>query len=201
MSEQTKLIKQSYDQMVEAYANERHQLRSDKYLRDFEQLLPKQGSVLDLGCGNGVPVAEYLIKRGFLVTGIDISSEQIKRAKQNCPRGEFILGDLEELQMGEYFVDGVVSFYTIFHLPRTNHLRILKTINSFLPIGGALLITMGDRDFEGFHSLYGEKMWSSHYGPAKNVELVQKAGFEIILDEIDTSGRERHQIILAKKIS
>jgi hypothetical protein len=59
---------------------------------------------------------------------------------------------------------------------------------------------MGDRDFEGIHDFYGVKMWSSHYAPAKNSQLVTQAGFEILLDEVDTSGREKHQIILAKKI-
>lgn len=200
MANLTDLIKEGYDQMAEAYANERHFLRSDKYLRKLEQVIPRQASILDLGCGNGLPVAENLLKKGYLVTGLDISPVQIKAARKNCPRGEFLAADLLELKPHEYSVEAIVAFYSIFHLPRKKHLKFLQTLNTFLPIGGWLLITMGDKDFEGFHRLHGVKMWSSHYDPVKNSFLVSEAGFEIELDEIDLSSREKHQIILARKV-
>lgn len=187
--------------MAKQYADSRHFLRSDQFVSKFEQLLPRQANILDLGCGNGLPVAAYLLKKGHLVTGIDISPTQIKIAQKNCPRGEFLVADIDELADGEYSVDGVVCLYALFHLPRAKHLRILKTINTFLPIGGHLLLTMGDKDFEGIHSMFGAKMWSSHYGPNINSKLVMDAGFKIELDEINTSGQEKHQFVLAKKIT
>lgn len=36
-------------------------------------------------------------------------------------------------------MDAVVSFYTIFHIPRDKHQKLLKTIISFLPRNGLLL--------------------------------------------------------------
>ncbi len=200
MSSQASLIRDSYNQIAEAYANERHYLKSDKYLRKLEQVIPKQASILDLGCGNGLPVAETLLKKGYLVTGLDISPVQIKAAKKNCPRGEFLVANMQDLKHYEFAVDVVVAFYSIFHLPRHRQLKFLETINTFLPIGGWILITMGDKDFEGFHRLHGAKMWSSHYDTVKNSFLVMNAGFEIELDELDLSSREKHQIILAQKV-
>lgn len=199
MPSQTSLVRAGYEQMAKQYAASRHFLRSDQFVSKFEQHLPRQASVLDLGCGNGLPVASYLLKKGHLVTGVDISPTQIKLAQKNCPRGEFLVADIAELSYDQYKVDGVVCLYALFHLPRTLHLRILKTINSFLPIGGQLLLTMGDKDFEGTHLMFGAKMWSSHYGPNINSRLVKDAGFEIDLDEVSTSGQEKHQFILAKK--
>jgi SAM-dependent methyltransferase len=197
----TDSIKKTYNQLAHLYNQDRKSLGNSRYLSKFIQLLKPQSYVLDLGCGNGLPVAKTLLKKGHLVTGIDISQTQINLAKKNCLQGEFLLGDMAKLKNGQYSVDGVLSFYTIFHLPRTQHLAILQKINSFLPEGGPLLISMGDKDFEGMHDFYGSQIWSSHYGPAKNRQLVEQAGFEILLDEIDTSGREKHQIILAKKNS
>ena len=43
--------------------------------------LPKQARVLDVGCGCGVPIASTLAAR-HRVTGIDISVERIKQARQ-----------------------------------------------------------------------------------------------------------------------
>lgn len=46
---------------------------------------------------------------------------------------------------------------------------------------------------------YGAKMYWSHFGPEENRKIVEETGFEIILDEIDIEGEEKHQVILAKK--
>ncbi len=195
------LVKAGYNQVAAAYNHERDQLKSSKYLNKLLQHLPAEASILDLGCGMGIPIDRDLLKKNHLVTGIDIAETQIALAKKNCPTGNFLVKDISQLRPYEYRVDAVVSFYTFFHLPRTTHHQLLSTIATFLPKHGWLLITMGDRDFEGVHDFYGTKMWSSHYAPAKNFQLVTQAGFQIRLDEIDSSGREKHQIILAEKIS
>jgi hypothetical protein len=42
-------------------------------------------------------------------------------------------------------------------------------------------------------------MYWSHYGPEKNREIIERAGFEVILDEIDASRIDKHQVIMAVK--
>jgi cyclopropane fatty-acyl-phospholipid synthase-like methyltransferase len=194
------LIRKSYNQVAKAYAEDRVSWRGNKYLQRFIRELPKGAEILDLGCGDGVPVAEILIKKNFLVTGLDISEVQIQRAIRNCPRGSFQVKDMSSLEEGEYQVDAVVAYYSIFHLPRKTHLSFLKKINSFLPVSGKIIITMGDKDFEGFHDFYGVQMWSSHYGLEKNKELVREAGFEILFEDVDKRANEKHQIIIAEKL-
>lgn len=193
------LVKKGYNQIAHLYNKNRDSFHSDKYLYKFIDLLPKQAEVLDIGCGDGLPVDQILIKKGFLVHGIDISSVQIDLARKNCPTGNYQVKDMMDLESNEFQVGGVVSFYALFHIPRSEHLQMLKKINSFLPTGGFLLITMGDKDFEGEHDLYGAKMYSSHFGPTKNRQLIEQAGFEIMMDEIDHSARETHQILICKK--
>ena len=194
------LIRKSYNQAASAYAKDRISWLSNKYLERFVRELPKGAEVLDLGCGDGVPVVEFLTKKNFLVTGIDISEVQIQRARKNCPRASFIVKDMSLLEDAEYQVDAVLAYYSIFHLPRKEHLSFLNKINSFLKPAGKILITMGDQDFECFHDFYGVKMWSSHYGLEKNRELVKAAGFEILFEDLDKRANERHQIIIAQKL-
>ena len=193
------LVKKGYDSMAKEYLANRERLKSGKYLQKFLKYLPKNSTILDLGCGAGVPVDDVLIKAGHTVVGIDISPEQIKLARKNCPKGQYMVGDIAELTAREYVVQGVVMFYTLFHLPRTAHARILRVIAENMVTGGLLLVTMGDRPFEGEHKLYGQPMWSSQWGTAENRRMIEKAGFRIIVDEMDLSGGERHQIILAQK--
>ena len=194
------IVRDGYDRMANKYLSERDKLKTAKYLQQLMKYLPKNAKVLDLGCGAGVPVDDILIKAGHEVLGLDISKEQIKLARKNCPRGDYLVADIAELKESEYKMDGIVCFYTLFHLPRTQHKKLLTIMSSFLPKNGMLLVTMGDREFEGRHVMHGEEMWSSQFGTARNHQIVCEAGFEILMDEIDRSGGERHQIILARKL-
>ncbi len=194
------LVKDSYNQIAETYLQTRNQFKNLKYLEEFVKLLKPGAEILDLGCGAGKPVDEFLVKNGFKVIGLDISENQIKLAKKNVPEGKFYLKDISLLKRGEYQVDAVVSFYTIFHIPRETHFELFEKINSFLPKEGLILVTMGSSDWEGTEDdFHGAKMCWSHYGQEKNREIIEKAGFEILFNEIDTTGGEKHQIIIGKK--
>ena len=65
---------------------------------------------------------------------------------------------------------------------------------------GLLLVTMGSSDWVGTEKdFFGGEMSWSHYDANSNKELIKKAGFKIIFEEIDTSGNEKHLVVLAKK--
>ena len=195
------LVKKGYDKIAEKYLQDRNQFKNLKYLEKFIKLLKPGTKILDLGCGAGKPIDEFLIKKGFKVIGLDISENQIELAKKNVPKGEFYLKDMSLLKRGEYQVDAIVSFYAIFHISRENHFELFEEINSFLPKKGFILVTMGSSDWEGTENdFHGTKMYWSHYDSMKNREIIEKAGFEILLNEIDTSGGEKHQIIIGKKV-
>ncbi len=189
-----------YNRVAHLYQADREHLRSGPYLRQFMALLPPQSEVLDLGCGSGVPVAQALLKAGHLVTGLDNSATQISLARKHLPNGSFILRDVQTLQAQEFSVQGVVMLYTLFHIPRGQHQDLLSTIATFLPSHGSLLISFGDTDFEGFHDFYGATVWSSQFGPETNRRLLSLAGFKILNQSIDTSGRERHHMVVCEKI-
>lgn len=194
------LVKFGYNKVAETYLSNRDQFSNNKYLEKLTELLKPGATVLDIGCGSGVPVDKYLVDKGFKVIGIDFSEKQIELAKKNVPQAAFEVEDMMELKMDEYQVDAVVAFYAISHTPRETHQDLFNKINSFLPKGGLVLVTMGIGDYEGLEDdFHGVKMWWSHYGADKNIEIVKKAGFEILFSEIDDSGGESHLIILAKK--
>ena len=195
------LVKEGYNKVAKTYSAQRDLFKNDKYLVELTKLLKPNSTVLDIGCGAGIPVDKYLIGKGFTVIGIDISDEQIKLAKQNIPNATFEVKDMSDLKEGDYQVDGVVAFYAIFHTPREKHQELFKKINSFLPLGGLILVTMGSGEWEGTEDdFHGSKMWWSHYGAEKNKEIIKNAGFDILFAEVDTSGDEKHLVILAKKV-
>jgi cyclopropane fatty-acyl-phospholipid synthase-like methyltransferase len=194
------LVRKGYNKIARKYMEVRDQFTNDRYLMMLNNLLKPNSKILDLGCGAGKPVDKFFIYHGHNLIGIDISEKQIKLAKRNTPQASYAVKDISDLRKGEYQVDAVVSFYTILHLPRETHQELFDKINSFLPEGGLALVTMASSEWEGIEDFYGVDMYFSHYGTKKNRAIIETAGFEVLLDEIDTSGGERHQVILARKL-
>lgn len=194
------LVKEGYNKAAENYSAERDSFQNQKYLEKLIEYLSTGSTILDLGCGSGIPVDKYLTEHNYKVLGIDISEKQIELAKKNLPEQFFEVKDMSELQETEYQADAVVSFYAIFHMPKEQHEELFKKINTFLPENGLILVTMGSSEWEGIEEdFHGAKMFWSHYGAEKNKEIVRQAGFEILFDEVDDSGGEKHLVILARK--
>lgn len=193
-------VRRGYDAAAESYSAERDQFESQKHLERFRALIPPPGEVLDVGCGSGIPVDRYLVEEGYSVTGIDLSPKQIELAKGSVPGAHFEVMNMLDLRSGQYDVDGILSFYAIFHTPRERHEELLNTLASFLRPGGVMLITMGASDYEGTEEdFHGVEMYWSHYDPPRNRELVEKAGLTVVSDEIDEGGSEHHQVIIARR--
>lgn len=195
------LVKKGYDQAAENYLSSRGQFRNLKYLEELNKFLKPKSLILDIGCGAGKPIDEWLINKGHKVIGIDISEKQIELARKNVPLGQYETKDMSELKEGEYKVDAVVSFYAIFHTQRESHQELFKKTASFLSKDGLILVTMGAEEWEGKEEdFYGAEMYWSHYGADKNKEIIQRTGFEIVLNEIDKQENENHQVVIARKI-
>ncbi len=200
MSKDKDLVRKGYDKIARRYMLVRSQYVNHPYLERLNNLLKPRSVILDLGCGAGKPIDRFFINNGHSVIGIDISKKQIKLAKSNVPEARYTVKDISDLEREEYQVDAVVSFYVILHIPRETHEELFSRINSFLPAGGLILLTMGSSEWEGIEDFYGTKMYFSHYRPKKNKEIIERAGFEVILNAIDASREEEHQVILARKM-
>lgn len=195
----SELVRRGYEIAADAYARGRDNFENVRFLSELAGRLKKRATVLDLGCGSGRPVDRFLVDRGFKIIGLDISERQIALAKRNVPEATFTVSDMTKLRDKEFHVDAVVSFYAIFHTPRGLHADMFRCIRSFLDAGGWILVSMGAREAEGTESdFHDSEMYWSHYGPEKNRVLIEQSGFVIELDEIDESGGERHQIVLAR---
>ncbi|GAB4028021.1 MAG: class I SAM-dependent methyltransferase [Candidatus Microgenomates bacterium] len=195
-----KQVLSAYEQLGKKYLDYRLALKSDTYVKMFLRQLGKNSSVLDVGCGVGIPVDDLLIKAGHEVVGIDLSPSLIELARKNVTGASYHVQDMRNLRMGDYVVDGLVCLYAIFHIPRSEHKRMLETFASFLPTGGWMLISMGDRAYEGVHEMYGVVSYSSQWGSVENRRIVESAGFRIHFEEFATSNGERHQVIIARRI-
>ena len=155
--------------------------------------------MLDLGCGTGVPVAQYLVRKGCRVVGVDQSAGMLEIARRAVPEAELIQADMCELNLEGSFA-AVIAWDSVFHVERTYHQAVFMKIHELLTPGGWLLLSAGGTGHEGFTSeMFGHKFFYSGYEPAETLRLLQAAGFEVELCEVDDPSSRGHIAIIAKK--
>ena len=115
--------------------------------------------ILDVACGTGVLIPDYL-KRGVAsVTGIDISPKMAEIAKAKFPQPEvtILCGDVETADFGKPF-DCVVVYNAFPHFPDPE--RLIQTLSGLLKPGGTLTVA---------HGMSREKIDAHHHGTASHV--------------------------------
>jgi SAM-dependent methyltransferase len=136
-----------YDLIADWYANTRG--ASNVGVPELESLtasLPHGASVLDVGCGNGVPLTRTLLESGCKVVGVDSSARMLERFQANCPGTPFICSSIQSVDFQGRVFDAAVAWGVLFHLPHDEQRKAIAKIASALKAGGLFLFTSGDED-------------------------------------------------------
>ncbi|MBX9579077.1 MAG: class I SAM-dependent methyltransferase [Gemmataceae bacterium] len=159
--------------------------------------LPAGAAVLDVGCGCGRPIAEYLAGRGFRVTGLDGSARLLDHARRAVPAAAFVHGDMRTADPGGPF-DAAVAWDSVFHLPRPDQTSMFARLAGWLVPGGRLLIALGGSADDGFTSdMHGETFFYSGHAPAHALRLLAAAGFAVEHWAVDEPSSRGHVAVLA----
>jgi cyclopropane fatty-acyl-phospholipid synthase-like methyltransferase len=183
------LVGRGYDVIGERFAEWRDRIVGDPRREWEEELVSRLqdgARVLELGCGAGVPDTQRLAKR-FRVTGVDVSAEQIRRARSAVPKAEFVQADFTSLDLEPESCDAVVSFYAFNHVPRELLALTFARIAGWLVRGGLLMTALGTGDIEAWTGDFlGAPTFFSSFPPETNTRLVREAGFVILRDQLVT---------------
>ncbi len=178
------MVAQGYDQIAEKHhwwAGHTRAEERQQYTTFIVEQVPGGASVLELGCGVGLPTTHTLAQH-FQVTGVDISARHIMLARQNVPNATFLHADMTALAFPPASFDAVVAFYSLIHVPRDEQPGLLRDIAGWLKPGGLLVATMGASDVaEDIQPDWiGAPMYWSHFDSPTNQRLVQEAGLQIV---------------------
>ena len=114
--------------------------------------------ILDVGCGTGRHVIE-LSKRGYTVTGIDLSESQLQRAKEKAERDHlkinFIKQDARNLPYNNEFDMAIMLCEGGFPLMETDEMNyeILRSVSKSLSVHGKFIFTTLNGLFPLYHSV------------------------------------------------
>jgi cyclopropane fatty-acyl-phospholipid synthase-like methyltransferase len=98
-------------------------------------------TVLDLGCGPGVPISETLIKRGLNVYGVDASASMVAAFKTRFPTTSVQCAAVEDSDFFCRSFDGVVAWGLFFLLDAATQHHLIAKVAAFLASNGKMLFT------------------------------------------------------------
>lgn len=169
-------LARSYDTVAAAYERQfvgelDAKPRDRELLSAFAETLPRGGPVLDVGCGPGQIGAALRIGT-HPVLGVDVSPAMARLAAARLDAA--VVGDVLRLPVAAARAAGVVAFYSLIHVPRTQLGSAVEELARVLRPGGKVLAA--------FHEGEGERRADEFLG-----EPVPFVATLFALDELFTT--------------
>ena len=142
-------------------------------------LVPPGGSVLDIGCGAGEPIARYVSERGYSVTGVDSSPAMITKFRSRLPGQQALVANMRTLSLRPLF-RGILAWDSFFHLNHEDQRRMFPIFRAHAAPRAALMFTSGPAYGEAIGRLEGEPLYHASCDAAEYRKLLKDAGFAVL---------------------
>jgi SAM-dependent methyltransferase len=150
---------------------------------NWARTLPVNATVLDLGCGTGIPISKILMDEGMRVYGIDASPTMVKAFQENFPATCVACESIEDSFFFNRTFDAIIAWGVFFLLSPTAQARLISKAAAALPKGGRLLFTSPHLPVEWIDVMTGQP--SISLGADKYKELLAIWGFSVLEEFID----------------
>ena len=131
-----------YDLIADWYASDRGRTVGVAEALAVAATLPARSRILDVGCGNGVPITEALVNAGHRVVGLDSSAGMLDRFRANLPGTPVVRGDARQCPFGDGAFDAAFSWGMLFHLQRVDQAAAFASVSRVLKPGAQFLSMM-----------------------------------------------------------
>ena len=172
-----------YEAAAERFMSARDSWIGVATVREWSRTLPPGSSILDLGCGHGVPVSQALIEEGFTVYGVDGSSKLLAAFRTRFPGYPAECSSVEESEFFRRTFDGVVALGLVFLLPAGTQAVVLHKIANALRPGGRFLFTSPEQPVTWRDALTGRE--SISLGRERYQQILNAASLVLLGEGVD----------------
>lgn len=110
-----------------------------------------KGRALDVGCGCTGRFADVLVENNFDYTGLDISKEKIKLARERNPKQTFLHADICAWTPTTTY-DVITAWDSIWHIPLQAQTEVITKLVGALKPKGVFIFSFGGLDKPGEHT-------------------------------------------------
>lgn len=107
----------------------------------WAQYLPRGATILDLGCGFGMPISAALMNAGNVIYGVEASPTLCAAFRENLPDARLACESVEESSFFGRTFDGVLAWGLMFLLSRDSQVGLIGRIAALLEPDGRFLFT------------------------------------------------------------
>jgi cyclopropane fatty-acyl-phospholipid synthase-like methyltransferase len=167
------------------------------WLDRFLAPIPCGGTILDIGCGSGEPIAHHVVQRDYSVTGIDSSETLIALCRQRMPDHDWHVADMRRLSLGTRF-DGLIAWDSFFHLTVEDQRVMFPVFRAHAGAGAPLMFTSGPDHGEAMGEFGGEPLYHASLAPGEYRALLNANHFEVVDFRAEDPDCGGHTIWLAR---
>ena len=192
-------VAEFYEENAAAFDRDRgRQLMERAYLDEvLARLDPARRKILDIGCGAGEPIAQYLIERGCRVTGVDAAPAMIDLCKARFPEMAWIMADMRSLILPERF-GAIIAWDSFFHLRAQDQREMFPIFRDHIAPRGLLLFTSGPAHGEAIGEMYGQRLYHASLDAEEYRELIAANGFGVLRHTVEDPQCGGHTVWLAQ---
>jgi 2-polyprenyl-3-methyl-5-hydroxy-6-metoxy-1,4-benzoquinol methylase len=148
--------------------------------------LPSGASVLDLGCGSGVPISETLLEEGCVVYGVDASPSLVAAWHRRFPQAQVTCEPVEESGFFGRRFDGIVAVGLLFLLQPDVQRAVIRRVSTALKPDGRFLFTAPAQEVAWMDLMTGRQSMS--LGDEAYRRALADADLKVIGEFIDEGG-------------
>lgn len=145
-------------------------------------LVPK-ATILDLGCGNGIPITQALVKDGHTLYGIDASPTLTASYREHFPDLTVACEPVETTGFFSRKFDGVVAWGLMFLLSESDQSKLIHRVSTILNPGGKFLFTSPKQACTWTDVLAGVE--SRSLGAETYKRILSSAGLSLTGNDVD----------------
>jgi len=174
-----------YEAIAKNFISARNPHIGASTIREWSQTLPPGSSILDLGCGHGIPISQTLIEAGFAVYGVDASPTLVQNLRDQFPNATVECSAVEDSNFFHRTFDGIVAVGLIFLLPPDVQSAVIQKAAKSLTSDGKFLFTSPKEVVTWRDSLTGRE--SVSLGADRYHQILRDAGL-VLVGELSDEG-------------
>jgi SAM-dependent methyltransferase len=174
-----------YDRVFECHVAARSHDIGVRDVIEWAHGLPLGSTILDLGCGHGVPLAQALVNAGFDVFGIDSSPRMITAFRANVPAAHAEVAAIEDSDWFGMAFDGIVAWGVLFFLAPAAQEAVIAKVAKALKPHGRFLFTAPRPPVAWEDTINGVTFPCVSLGASSYAHLLNEHGLSLISEHTD----------------
>jgi len=155
-------------------------------VREWSRRIARGSTILDLGCGHGVPISQVLIDEGFDVYRVNPSPKLIAAFRERFPTAHAECAAVEDSEFFWRAFDGVVAAGLMLLLPPNVQVTVIRKIGSSLNPAGKFLFTSPKEAATWRDILTGRE--SVSLGAERYLQIPHTEGLLLVDEQLDEGG-------------